>query len=168
MLTPKASRMSALPHWLENDRLPCLATLTPAPATTNAATVEIVERAGRRHRPFRTYRAPARQLCPSSPSQTSARAARAKPTKFVRSLAFHAQSDQEAGNLRRGGGAAQNQLHHHLRLGGAQILAVHHLVKVGDERHAIVNAWLPCQTSMQFAPTSSGKADIRGSLELIR
>ena len=42
MLTPRASRMSALPHWLDNDRLPCLATFTPAPATTKAATVEIL------------------------------------------------------------------------------------------------------------------------------
>ena len=42
MFTPRASRMSALPHWLDNDRLPCLATFTPAPATTKAATVEML------------------------------------------------------------------------------------------------------------------------------
>src|SRR5580698_6287368 len=34
--------MSALPHWLENDRFPCLATRTPAPATTKAATVDML------------------------------------------------------------------------------------------------------------------------------
>ena len=39
---PQASSRSALPHWLEIERLPCLATCTPAPATTNAATVEML------------------------------------------------------------------------------------------------------------------------------
>ncbi len=38
--TPRASTTSALPHWLETERLPCLATFTPAPATTKAVVVE--------------------------------------------------------------------------------------------------------------------------------
>ena len=37
---PNASRRSADPHRLDIDRLPCLATLTPAPATTKATTVD--------------------------------------------------------------------------------------------------------------------------------
>ena len=42
---PSESRRSTLPHpaALVTARLPCLATRTPAPATTNAATVEILK-----------------------------------------------------------------------------------------------------------------------------
>ena len=38
--TPSASKTSALPHRLDTARLPCLATRTPAPASTIAAAVE--------------------------------------------------------------------------------------------------------------------------------
>ena len=40
ILTPRASRTSALPHLLETDLLPCFATEAPAPAATNAVAVE--------------------------------------------------------------------------------------------------------------------------------
>src|SRR5665213_2175741 len=40
MLTPSAWRISAAPDFDEKVRLPCLATGTPAPATTSAAAVE--------------------------------------------------------------------------------------------------------------------------------
>jgi hypothetical protein len=43
MLTPSASSTSALPLLLETLRLPCLATTTPAPATTKAAAVEMLK-----------------------------------------------------------------------------------------------------------------------------
>ncbi len=42
-LRPKASNTSALPHWLDTERFPCLATFTPAPATTKAVTVETLK-----------------------------------------------------------------------------------------------------------------------------
>jgi hypothetical protein len=42
ILTPSASSTSALPHLLDTLRLPCLATVTPAPATTKAAAVEML------------------------------------------------------------------------------------------------------------------------------
>jgi len=42
MATPRASRTSALPHLLEMDRLPCLATFAPAPAATRADAVEML------------------------------------------------------------------------------------------------------------------------------
>ena len=42
ILTPSASSTSAEPQWLEAARFPCLATGTPAPATTIAATVEML------------------------------------------------------------------------------------------------------------------------------
>ena len=43
IFTPRLSIRSALPQRLEMDRLPCLATRTPAPAITNAATVEMLK-----------------------------------------------------------------------------------------------------------------------------
>ena len=42
ILTPSASSTSALPDLLETERPPCLATLAPAAAATNAAAVEIL------------------------------------------------------------------------------------------------------------------------------
>ena len=42
MWIPSSSSRSALPHCAVMDRLPCLATCTPAPATTKAAIVEIL------------------------------------------------------------------------------------------------------------------------------
>ena len=42
MFTPSASRTSALPHWLETERLPCLAIRMPQAASTIAAAVEIL------------------------------------------------------------------------------------------------------------------------------
>jgi hypothetical protein len=41
-LTPRASRTSKLPARLEAARFPCFATGIPAPATTKAATVEML------------------------------------------------------------------------------------------------------------------------------
>ncbi len=41
--TPIASRRSALPHLLETERFPCLATVTPQPATIKAVVVEILK-----------------------------------------------------------------------------------------------------------------------------
>ena len=41
-VTPSSSSTSALPHRLETDRLPCLATGIPAPATTKDAAVEML------------------------------------------------------------------------------------------------------------------------------
>ncbi len=43
MFTPSASSTSALPQRLDIARLPCLATLSPAPATMKAAVVEILK-----------------------------------------------------------------------------------------------------------------------------
>ena len=43
MSMPSASSTSALPAAEETARLPCLATGTPAPATTNAVVVEMLK-----------------------------------------------------------------------------------------------------------------------------
>ncbi len=42
ILTPSAVSVSAAPDFEESARLPCLATGTPAPATTKAAAVEML------------------------------------------------------------------------------------------------------------------------------
>ncbi len=42
ILTPRAASTSALPERLETERLPCLATGTPAAAATRAAAVEML------------------------------------------------------------------------------------------------------------------------------
>jgi len=44
MLTPSASRQSAVPHWDEAARLPCLATFMPPAAATRAEVVEMLKR----------------------------------------------------------------------------------------------------------------------------
>ena len=43
MLTPSASRQSAVPHWDEAARLPCLATFMPPAAATRAEVVEMLK-----------------------------------------------------------------------------------------------------------------------------
>ncbi len=43
MFTPRASRQSAVPHWEEAARFPCLATFTPPAAATKAEVVEILK-----------------------------------------------------------------------------------------------------------------------------
>src|SRR5271157_4294287 len=42
ILIPSDSSTSALPHLLDTERLPCLATAAPAPEATNAAAVEML------------------------------------------------------------------------------------------------------------------------------
>ncbi len=42
MLTPSAASTSDDPDRDDNERVPCLATFTPAPAATNAAAVEML------------------------------------------------------------------------------------------------------------------------------
>ncbi len=42
-MTPNCSMTSALPHWLETERFPCLATRRPHPATTKAVVVDTLK-----------------------------------------------------------------------------------------------------------------------------
>ena len=46
ILTPMAANTSALPDREETERFPCLATVMPPPATTNAVAVEIIKGIG--------------------------------------------------------------------------------------------------------------------------
>ena len=98
--TPSRSNTSALPHRLDTDRLPCLATRTPHAATTIAAADEMLKVPARsppvphvsktssigrrqRHRvprawPWRTRRSP-RAARPSSPAPSAGPPARPAP-----------------------------------------------------------------------------------------
>ena len=130
--------MSALPHCVENDRLPCLATRAPAPATTNAATVEILN--------VEPAPPPVPQVSSSGSGSTQAsirrvfsRMARAKPSSSSGCLAFHPQAHQERGYLRRGGRAVQDDEHRFVSFGGRQILAGGDLV---EERQKHEGLWI--------------------------
>ncbi len=82
-----------------------------------------------------------------------ARIARAKPTSSSGVSPFIRSATRNAAIWACCSGPGEYQLHHELGFGGAKVLAVHRFVKVGDERHAILNAWLPCQTSTRsFRP----------------
>ena len=99
MRTPMASSRSALPHWLEIERLPCLATRTPAPATTNATTVEMLKvrkpvAAGAAGIQQRLAAEPGIHRLGHLPQRTR------EAHQFVDGLAFHAQRHQKSGDLR--------------------------------------------------------------------
>ena len=107
-LTPSASSTSALPHRLDTERLPCLATRTPQAATTSAAAVEML------NVPERSPPVPqvSNTLAGGVDSGTaSARIVRAKPDELGGPLAFHRQADQQPGDLRRRRVAAHDHGH---------------------------------------------------------
>ena len=113
--TPSASKTSALPDRLDTDRLPCFATRTPHAATTIAAQEEML------NVPERSPPVPHVSNTPSYRAD-SAHRVRAHRTgeadELDRTLAFHRETDKQAGNLR-GGGAACHDLGH----GGGGLLA---------------------------------------------
>ena len=132
MLTPSASKRSALPHRLDTERLPCFATLTPQAATTSAATVDTLN------------------VCARSPpvphvSKTSeysrdslvarARMVRARPDDLGRALALHRQRDQESGNLRRLRPAFHDLVHGRRRLLDREVLTALQLLDQRGEHH---------------------------------
>ena len=117
---PHASSRSALPHWLEIERLPCFATCTPAPATTNAAMVEMLNVL----QPSPPVPQVSSSVCPVQAGVDrrghvphGAREAH----QFVHRLALHLERDQEGGDLRVAGLAAQDDLHGGFGIGGGQI-----------------------------------------------
>ena len=100
MRMPSPSSKSALPHLLEIDRLPCLATRTPAPATTNAAMVEMLKVSGPSPPVPQAYRgagspsgSPVSKGCAKAPHGAR------EPREFCGGLALHAQGRQKRRNL---------------------------------------------------------------------
>ena len=110
-----------------------MATRTPAPATTNAATVEMlnVDTAAAARAAGIEQRFGITQACVDS-SGLLAHGPR-ETQQFVGSLAFDAQAHQKRGNLRRGGLAAQNDEHGVARFGGRQIFAGGDFVQEGQK-----------------------------------
>ena len=122
IFTPSASYTSALPHWLETDRLPCFATRSPAAAATSAAADEILN-------------VPDRSPPVPHVSNTSSNGLRqlhgvgahrlGEPDDFRRPLAFHRQADQQRADLRRRRLAAHDGAHRLGRLVDREVLAPH-------------------------------------------
>ena len=115
MLTPSAVSTSAEPDLEDRPRLPCLATGTPAPATTIAAAVEML------WVPARVAAGAAgvdRVLRRRDPGHALAQAARAGGDLLHR-LAAHAQRHQQARDLGRRGVAGHHQAE---RLAGLGLL----------------------------------------------
>ena len=126
--TPNCSRMSALPHCVENERLPCLATRAPAPATTNAAMVEMLNvepRAAARSAGIEQRLGVHARVDSNGLFAHGSREAQ----QFGGGLALHSQAHQERGYLRRSGRAVQNGEHGVVGFGGRQIFARGNFVK---------------------------------------
>ena len=122
ILTPSASYTSALPHWLETDRLPCFAMRIPAAAATSAAADEIL------NVPERSPPVPHVSKTSSNVRDSCTALARivfARPDDLGRTFALHREADEQRGDLRRRRIAAHDRAH---RLGGLidrQVLAPH-------------------------------------------
>ena len=134
MPTPSASNTSALPQRLDTERLPCLATRTPAPASTSAAAVE-------------TLMVPARSPPVPHVSKTSPALMRQRhgvrahrlcqADDFFRALALHRQPDQQPGQLRRRGLARHHEIHRAGGLLGRQVLVPGQFVQqLGEHSNA--------------------------------
>ena len=94
--TPSASSTSALPQVPLAERLPCFATGTPQAATTNEATVEML------NVPAPSPPVPQVSTAPREASGTArARIARAKPVDLVLGLAARGQRREQPADLRR-------------------------------------------------------------------
>ena len=123
IFTPSPSSRSAEPHTLDAARLPCLATVAPLPAATNAAVVEMLnvpERiaagaAGIQHRAVEMHR---RGLLAHHLGHAG---------DLGLGFALEMQRGQKGGDLRRRGRAGHNLLHRLGRLGLREILAAHQL-----------------------------------------
>ena len=98
IVTPRADKTSALPHFEDTDRLPCFATVKPAPATTNAAADEMLK--------VWAQSPPVPHVSTTMASPTlifvaRARMARTDPAISSTVSPFHAQAHQIGGDLGR-------------------------------------------------------------------
>ncbi len=132
-LTPRVSTTSADPQRLETERFPCLATLSPAPATTNAVAVETL------NVPDASPPVPAVSMSisrsvPASAVPTSprvrtrtalSRMTSAKPDQLLDGLPLHPERGEEGRDLDGGGGAGHEGLHGGGRLEPRQVAPLH-------------------------------------------
>jgi hypothetical protein len=128
-VTPQAVRRSALPLREETLRFPCLATVTPAPATTSAAAVEMlkvpapsppVPQVSSTTRPGGVRTGVARRRI-----TVAAAAISAGVSPFIRS------ADEEGAHLRRRGLALEDGLEGGLDLVRREVLPIHQLLEEG-------------------------------------
>ena len=149
---PSASRISALPHWLEKRSIAVFRDLDARARNDKSSHSRDVERAGAvATRPAGVQQRLAghagidlHRLRPAWPART--------PPVPRRSLPSSASATRKAAICAVVASSAENQFHHRSAPRQSQVLAVCRLVKVRDQRHAIVNAWLPCQPNTRSAP----------------
>ena len=130
-MTPSACSTSAAPDFDDSARLPCLATGTPAPATMNAAQVEIL------YEPEASPPVPTTSMASGgafTPQHLGAHG-RDRAGDFIDGFAAHAQRHQQAAHLRR-----RCFARHHAVEGGGGLLAREACAgrDLGDERFEIV------------------------------
>ena len=123
MRTPKCSSTSAEPQRELMDRLPCLATCTPAPAITNAATVETLK--------VPEPSPPVPQVSTRASIATGGASAKigvawrriavAKPTNSSTVSPFMRNAVSNAGDLRVGGAPGEDFLHSRFRFDAGEV-----------------------------------------------
>ena len=134
MLTPSASSTSALPHWLDTDRLPCLAIRMPHAARTIADAVEMLKVPDRSP--------PVPQVSNTAPGggvigdRIRAHGLR-EADELGRPLAFHAEADEQPGDLRLRRFALHDGGHRRGRFRGRQVFLVAKLFDEGWEHDHI-------------------------------
>ena len=135
IFTPRASITSAEPHLELRLRLPCLATRTPAPATTNAVAVEILK-VPRASPPVPQVSTSASRPVPLTvqrgvlvKGQRLGRGAHGlgEADDLFHRLALHVESDQQGRNLSVRGAAGE-----HLRHDGARFFAGERFSFIGN------------------------------------
>ena len=105
--TPSCSSTSALPHCDVNERLPCFAMRTPAPAASSAAAVEMLN-VGTAPPPVPHVSTRSSARCDGQAHHRAAQRAR-RAGDLLRRLALHAKPDEQRGDLRRGRLAAHDR-----------------------------------------------------------
>ncbi len=138
MRAPSASRISALPHFPDSERLPCLATRAPAAATTNAAKVEMLKGSG--------------SIATSAAGIEERNTVEAgvngnglfahscgEAEQLSGGLALHPEGHQEGGNQRGGDFAAENGEHGLARAVGAQVFARGDPMEISQKRRHLTS-----------------------------
>ena len=127
MRTPRCSSTSADPQRELIERLPCFATCTPAPATTNAAAVETlnVPEASPPVPQVSTSASIATGRLPGENRRGVAAHGRGETDQLVHRLALHAQRGEQSRDLRVVRVARKNLLHRGFRFHARQVLFRH-------------------------------------------
>ena len=156
MAIPSASRTSAEPHFELTERLPCLATRTPAPATTNAAAVEILKV------PMQSPPVPQVSTRTGSEAALPVRIAGkigigvgahygGEADEFFHRLAFFAKRGEKADNFGFGGTAGQDLLHRGFGFGAREMMAFDNLLCRGGNHRIVISSTMDQEVFVKSA-----------------